>query len=114
MFKTLYDKGIKQVQGPWVVFALRNDLSHARIGISTPRRIGCAPKRNRIKRMIRESFRLLQHQVPFGLDLLVLVRPHEPLSLAGYQCLLGEVLTRLVKKLSPDGQNRSQPTSDVL
>ena len=38
--------------------------------------------RNRIRRLIRESFRLLQHDLPRGYDFVVTLRPHEPLAQA--------------------------------
>jgi ribonuclease P protein component len=70
-------------------------LGHPRLGISTPRAVGTAPKRNRIKRLIRESFRLMQHDFPRGYDLLVVVRPHQPMILAEYQRILSAVVVKL-------------------
>jgi ribonuclease P protein component len=99
VFKKLYDQGMKEVRGPLVAFALRNDLPHPRLGISVPKRIGHAPKRNRIRRMIRESFRLLQHDAPFGYDLLIIARSHDPQMLADYQRLLSGLIVRLIRKL---------------
>lgn len=41
-----------------------NDLDHARIGLAVSRRVSKkAVERNRIKRLIRESFRQHQHQL---------------------------------------------------
>ena len=48
-------------------------------------RVGIAVRRNRIRRLLREAFRLMQHDFPRGYDLLIVVRPHEPLLLADYQ-----------------------------
>lgn len=45
-----------------------------RIGISTPRRIGNAVQRNRIKRIMRETYRLNRKRFPAFGDLLFLVR----------------------------------------
>jgi hypothetical protein len=38
---------------------------------------------------------LLQHDLPQGYDLVVVVRPHEPMMLAEYQKLLTAMLVRL-------------------
>jgi ribonuclease P protein component len=42
-----------------------------RLGLSVGRKVGNAVERNRWKRRIREAFRLLQHELPSGLDLVV-------------------------------------------
>jgi len=57
------------------VLALSNDLRHPRLGTAVSiKTAGNAVKRNRIKRLSRESFRL--HRVMLGsFDLVVLVRP---------------------------------------
>lgn len=63
--------------------------------MSVPRRAGNAVVRNLIKRRLRESFRLLQHDLPAGYDVVVNVKPHEPLSLAAYQDLLSRACHEL-------------------
>jgi len=53
-------------------------MDASRIGISVHRKIRGAVKRNRIKRIIRESFRLWQKQYPAGADIVFAVRPDFP------------------------------------
>ncbi len=86
---------MRQTRGPVTVYALPNELGHGRMGISISRRVGTAVRRNRIKRLLREAFRLMQYEFPRGYDLVVVVRPHEPLELAEYQQLLGEAVRKL-------------------
>ncbi|MHC4607700.1 MAG: ribonuclease P protein component [Planctomycetota bacterium] len=54
---------------------LKNDLGSARLAVSVPKRLGSAVKRNRWKRLIRESFRLHRLDMP-AVDLLVI--PNRP------------------------------------
>ena len=57
-FSRVYDGGIKKHSRGFVVFRLANNLKHPRLGLSVSRKFGCAVRRNRIKRHIREAFRL--------------------------------------------------------
>jgi len=94
-FAAVFDAGVKQSRGPLVALARPNALGHPRIGLSVPRRVGTAVRRNRIKRLLRESFRLMQHDLPRGYDFVVVVRPHEPLILAEYQRLVSGLFVKL-------------------
>jgi len=94
-FSAVFDAKVRESRGPLTMYALPNDIGHARLGISISRRVGTAPRRNRIKRLLRESFRLLQHDLPRGYDLVIVVRPHEPLILAEYQKLLMALVLRV-------------------
>lgn len=56
------------------ILAVANDLNHPRLGMAVSiKAAGTAVKRNRIKRLIRESFRLHQAMLG-GLDVVVVVR----------------------------------------
>jgi ribonuclease P protein component len=98
-FANVYEGGVSQTRGPLKVFGASNQLSHARLGLSVSRRVGTAPRRNRIKRLLRESFRLLPQSRSLGYDLIIVVRPHEPLTLPAYQKLLAELISKLQARL---------------
>lgn len=92
----VYDARVRESRGPLTIYAIPNDLGHPRLGLSVPKRVGIAAKRNRIKRLLRESFRLFQHDLPRGYDVMVTVRPHETLlMLADYQKLLSALMIKL-------------------
>ena len=55
-----------------------------RLGISVSRKVGCAVTRNRVKRLLRENFRLMQHDVKPGQYVLI-ARP--PAAVADYRTL---------------------------
>ena len=94
-FSAVFDAGVKSSKGQLLVFARPNELGHPRLGMSVSRKVGTAPRRNKIKRLLRESFRLMQHDLPVGYDFVVVVRPHEPLILAEYQRLLSGIFMKL-------------------
>jgi ribonuclease P protein component len=94
-FAAVFDARVRQSRGPLTVYALPSDRATPRLGLSVPRRVGTAPRRNRIKRLLREAFRLMRHDFPRAYDLVVTVRPHEPLALAEYQKLMSSLMVRL-------------------
>ena len=94
-FAAVFDAKVRDSRGPLTAYALPNGLDHPRLGVSIGRRVGTAPRRNRIKRLLRESFRLMQHDLPRGYDFVVVVRPHEPLMLADYQRLMSGLFVKL-------------------
>jgi ribonuclease P protein component len=93
-FTAVYTAEAKQSRGALVVYSKPNQLAHCRWGLSVSRRVGSAPRRNRVKRMLRESIRLLQKDLPRGYDCVLVVRPHSPISLAEYQKLLKALVVR--------------------
>lgn len=97
-FQAVYAAKARESRGPLTVFALPNDLGHPRLGLSVGRKVGTAPKRNRVKRLLREAFRLMQHDLPRGYDVVVNVRPHETALLADYQRMLSSLLIQLHAK----------------
>lgn len=94
-FDEVYLNGKKRLTEPFMVHALPNDLDHPRLGLSVPRQVGNAARRNRIKRLLREAFRLMQSDLPHGYDLVITVRTHEPRSLAEYQSILSKTARSL-------------------
>ncbi len=97
-FAAVYDAKVRESRGPLLIYATPNDLGHPRIGLSTARKVGTAVRRNRIRRLLREAFRLMQHDLPRGYDLVVVVRPHEPVTLADYQRLLSGAVVKLHRR----------------
>jgi ribonuclease P protein component len=93
-FAAVFDAKVKNSAGPLVTYSLPNDLKKCRLGLSVSRRLGTAVRRNRIKRMIREAFRLHPFELSRGYDFVIVVRPHEPASLAEYQKWLAGVSLR--------------------
>jgi len=94
-FRHVYETGLSKSIGPLHLFAAPNHLDHTRIGLSVSRRVGIAVRRNRIKRLLREAFRLARPALPHGYDLVINVRPHPPLTLDEYRTILTRALDNL-------------------
>lgn len=90
-FAEVFEAKCRKSAGPLSVAGRENGLGFNRLGLSVSRRVGHAVKRNRIKRRLREAFRLSQHEPPLGYDLVIVVRPHETLPMIEYQALLQDV-----------------------
>jgi len=86
---------VSEARGPLVMYAGPNELGHPRLAIAMKRAVGTAVKRNRIKRLLREAYRLHQHDLPRGYDFVIVVRPHAELILAEYQKLMTHLMVRL-------------------
>jgi len=73
-FKTVFSNPIKASSAEITLLAIPNSEQHPRLGLTVAKRyVKRANQRNRIKRIIRDSFRLQQHNIPH-LDIVVLVR----------------------------------------
>ncbi len=58
-----------------VLVAQANDRPQVRVGVAAGRAVGSAVKRNRAKRLMRESMRTLLPSIAPGWDLLLIARP---------------------------------------
>ncbi|WP_198781716.1 ribonuclease P protein component [Shewanella putrefaciens] len=73
-FKSVFSNPIKASSAEITLLAIPNSEQHPRLGLTVAKRyVKRANQRNRIKRVIRDSFRLNQHDIPH-LDIVVLVR----------------------------------------
>jgi len=113
-FRRAYAARLRRDLGFASMLASVNGCTHARLGISIPRRVGNAVKRNRIKRLLRESFRLEQQHMPVGVDFILQIRPHETAVLAVYRAALLQHATLLgaLALKAPDRRPRP-PTDDI-
>ena len=87
-FDVMYKEGTRRSSGPLIVHTRSNDLPYSRLGLSIPKRVGNAVKRNTIKRRCREAFRISQHELPHALDILITIRPHDALTTNEYATLI--------------------------
>ena len=57
-----------------VLYARQNRTSTNRVGITVSKKLGCAVVRNRIRRRLREVYRLNEHRFTPGWDIVVVAR----------------------------------------
>jgi ribonuclease P protein component len=69
--------------------------SHSRLGVVTSAKIGGALSRNRARRLLRESFRVHQHELTQQLDLVLVARPS--IVGKGFSAVESDFLTTLRK-----------------
>ena len=67
----------------------KNNKDVKRLGLVVGRKVGGAVSRNRIKRLIREFFRLNKEKIPESSDLIVLAK--ENIEIKGYQEVFEEL-----------------------
>ena len=73
-FKRLYYRGESIVTRSVVLYVQKNRLAGNRLGLTCGKSVGKANKRNRAKRLMRESYRLLLPNLKQGYDIVMIAR----------------------------------------
>ena len=73
-FQFVYKNGKSYANKYMVMYIKENGIDRNRIGISVSKKVGNSVVRHRVKRLIRESYRLHESIFNSGLDLVIVVR----------------------------------------
>ena len=75
-FQRLRQQGQRLVMGCIIVnWQHLPEASRSRVGVITAGKIGCAVVRNRARRLLRECFRIHQHDLNRNVDMVLVARP---------------------------------------
>src|SRR5262245_51268972 len=107
-FQRVYDRRRSVSDERLIIYACDNGLPHNRLGLSVSRKIGGAVQRNRLRRLFREAYRLTKHDLPTGLDLVLIPRKSEEPTLAALLEALPKLIGQVAKKLAKD-QSKEKP-----
>lgn len=74
VFRRLYRRGSTGANRYLALYCRKNGQTHNRVGLTVSAKLGCAVRRNRVRRRLREIYRLHEQQFLPGYDIVVVVR----------------------------------------
>lgn len=108
-FRAVYQHG-RRATGSWLVLVLLprrpSAVAGPRLGVSVSKDHGGAVRRNKLKRLLREAFRLEQHDLPQHADCILIPRVREDdFPLAALRAELVQLAQRALHK-GPERRRR--------
>ena len=94
-FRRLYNKGKSAASKCAVVYCIKNNKQENRLGITVSTKIGGAVQRNRIRRRLKEVYRLNEQSLRVGYNIVLVARLRS--RYAGWRELESSVLSLFVK-----------------
>ena len=73
-FKRLYNKGKNAASKYVVVYCLKTNRAENRLGITVSTKLGGAARRNRIRRRLKEIYRINEHTLYKGYNIVLVAR----------------------------------------
>jgi len=106
-FKRVYDEGQRRSASLCTIFFRSNGLPQTRLGVTAPVRLGNSVFRNRLKRRLREVFRLNRTSIPGGWD--IVMNPRQGVANVAFPTLEREILKLFPKTPPPEAAPQAPP-----
>ena len=74
LFRRLYQKGKTAADSRLALYVRRSGREKNRLGLTVSTKVGCAVVRNRVRRRLREIYRLNEDKLVSGVDIVVVAR----------------------------------------
>jgi ribonuclease P protein component len=114
-FRRIYRRGARAKGKYLSVVVFRNRLGHSRLGLSVSKKLGKAVRRNRIKRMVREAYRLTRWEIEAragAVDIVVIPNlPEGKYPLAELMVELAPLVGRAAERIGKGKGKASRPRS---
>jgi ribonuclease P protein component len=108
-YDAVYREGRRRSSREFTLFVRPNGLEISRFGWSIKKALGNAVKRNRIRRRLREIFRLHRREIAAGWD--IVVHPRTTVGTADFSMLTTEMLKLLqLPKSDSQAKPAAKPT----
>ena len=95
-YLTVYQQGVRNYSENFTIIAYGNEVGISRLGITVSKKVGNAVQRNRIKRLVREFFRLNRSRLSAQQDIVIIAK--KDISSFPYQDICRELESRLIEK----------------
>ncbi|MCD6486643.1 MAG: ribonuclease P protein component [Syntrophobacterales bacterium] len=95
-YLSIYQNGARVHSSNFTVILSPNPSGGKRLGVTVSKKVGNAVKRNRIKRLLREFFRLNKDRLPDSRDVVIIAK--EDVSSLKYQDIYLELANLFKKK----------------
>jgi ribonuclease P protein component len=73
-FELAFSHGSRRHTKNFTIILRPNGLQFSRLGVTVGKKVGKAVERNRVKRCLREFFRLHKHKLPAGHDMVIIAK----------------------------------------